>query len=103
MREIVTSLMRDGVVILLKIQQEKWKEKTPEEAIEYSAVSGKDAMKIQRDKIMAQIKGKRQKFREFVSKEHLTQSMDDIKHFFSSWKHILLTKEKSVLKKRVVS
>lgn len=52
---------------------------------------------------MAQIKGKRQKFREFVSKEHLTQSMDDIKHFFSSWKHILLTKEKSVLKKRVVS
>lgn len=46
MREIVTSLMRDGVVILLKIQQEKWKEKTPEEAIEYSAVSGKDAMKI---------------------------------------------------------
>ena len=55
-------------MMILEIQQKKWKEKSPEEVIEYSTVFFERCSK-ETDKIMAQIKGERQEFRGFVSKK----------------------------------
>lgn len=52
---------------------------------------------------MAQIKGDRQFREEFVSEKHLTQRLDGTMHLFISATSYGTNKEKTVLKKRIVS
>ena len=94
MRKILSSLMRNWDMMILEIQQKKWKEKSPEEVIEYSTVFCERCSK-ETDKIMAQIKGERQEFRGFVSKKDTKSWHKDwmVQSTFSAGGNIIYTKE----------
>ena len=94
--------MRSCDMMILEIQQKKWKEKSPEEVTEYSTIFCERCSK-EIDKIMAQIKGERQEFREFISK---IQSLDTKTEWYKvPFQQVgtsyILRKEKTIVEKRV--